>query len=620
MFGALKFGTNYRRMNKEELIKIGRSVLRPSYSGDIVEWLEKNVEAIPDSPMPGPFRSDRTPWIAEALRIASDPETKLLTILASIQSGKSLIARLYTCYIIANQPGPTMVLQANDPEAKDFAIRYLRPIWNNCPAVKERFKVDDMERSTVADFDRMTIYCRGIWNESNLQRLSLRYVIADECWLAPQSHLAEASARVTAFGWMGKRIFMSQGGREGQEFHQLHEQTDQRDWNFECPSCKTLQPWVWEQVNFPEDGRVNGSWDLNKVNNGTTYECKSCKCRLPDTNATRYEANKNGRFVATNKSINSGHIGLHWNSIATMSWGELGVLFLKAKEALDEYGDDDPMRIFIQKRLANVFKELADEVNLESSIGEYKMGEVWLEEGGFVRGKPVAGSLLTQEMRNAPDFVQLRFMGVDVQKRGFYWVIRMFSGEGRSRMHSCGYCFTWNEILEIQKKANVHPANVFVDSGDQQDEVLTACATNGWVATRGDQRNEFPWKIRTPMGMKTELRPYSSPVVELVGTKRTKRFFFSNLRLKDTLSLLIRRGKHTRPVDVPEEYTAQMISERRTVSNSGKPIWEQIADRANHFWDCEVICMLPAIAWRLTGKTLPIDEETPTNEETSADS
>ena len=64
-------------MTKAELLTIGRGVLRPSDSGDVVEWLESNVLAIPDSPMPGPFRSERTPWIAEALRIAADPETKM---------------------------------------------------------------------------------------------------------------------------------------------------------------------------------------------------------------------------------------------------------------------------------------------------------------------------------------------------------------------------------------------------------------------------------------------------------------------------------------------------------------------------------------------------------------
>lgn len=604
-------------MNKAELLKVGRNVMRPDYSGDIVEWLEQNVNAIPDSPMPGPFRAERTPWIAEALRIAADPETRLLTILASIQSGKSLLARLFSCYVIANQPGPTMVLQATDAEAKDFSIRYLRPVWNNCPPVKAKFKNDDMERSTTSDFDRMTIYCRGIHNETNLQRLSLRYVIADECWMAPQGHLAEASARVTAFGWMGKRIFMSQGGQDGQEFHQLHEATDMRDWNMCCPACGHIQPWVWAQVKFPEDAKVNEEWDLLKVSHGTTYECVSCKAKLPDTNATRLEANAKGKFVSTKASSNASYVGLHWNSIATMSWGELAVMLIKAKESIEEYGDEEPLRIFIQKRLAEKFEEQPDEIKTEAERGDFLMGSDWEQEGGFVRGHPTAFHLITPEMRAEPEFVRMRFMGVDVQKRGFYWVIRGWSGDGRSRLVDCGYCFSWSQLAEAHKKYQVHPANVFIDSGYQPDEVLQACAANGWVATRGDQRNEFAWRVKTPVGLKTELRPYSAPVVEAVGNKRVKRFYFSNLRLKDVLAALIKRGKHMIPKDVSDDYREQMKSEKRTIATNGKPFWEQIGSKDNHFWDCEVICILPALAWRLTGK--PDDVIVPEEKEASAE-
>ena len=590
-------------MTKEELLSIGRDVLRPADESDPVLWLEKNVQAIPDSPMPGPFRSERTPWLAQALRIAADPETRLLMILASIQSGKSLFARLFSCWAIANQPGPMMVLQSTDPEAKDFAIRYLRPVWNNCPPVKKKMLGEDMERSTTADFERMTIYCRGIWNENNLQRLSLRYVIADECWLAPQGHLEEASARVTAFGWMGKRIFMSQGGRDKQEFHQMLATTDVRDWSCRCPDCDHLQRWDWQSVKFPKEAKVGGIWKLEIVRDGTRYECVSCKSLWPDTNEIRSIANAKGEFVSRIPKDGRGKIGLVWNSIATMSWGELGVAWLKAVEALDEFGDEEPMRIFIQKRLANPYEEKASEILIEATTGEYKMGEDWPEEGGFVKGKPLAGCLLPADARDLPDFVRFRFLAVDVQKRGFYWVVRSWNGEGKSRLLGCGYCFAWSELADVQNKFKVHSANVFVDCGNDKDEVLTACGARGWNATRGDQRNEFPWKIRLPNGQsKTEFRPYSAPVMETTGQKRVKVFYFSNLRLKDTLANLIRKGKHTRASDVPEEYVAQMQSERRTISANGKPIWEQINDRANHFWDCEVILMLSALAWRLIGK------------------
>lgn len=597
-------------MNKQDLTRIGKAVLRPSDSGDVVEWLEKNVAAIPDSPMPGPFRSERTPWIAEALRIAADPETRMLVILASIQSGKSLLARLMTCHIVANQPGPTMVLQATDSEAKDFSLRYLRPVWENCKPVKDKMRSEDSDRSTTTDFDRMTLYCRGIHNDKNLQRLSLRYVIADECWLAPQGHLAEVSARVTAFGWMGKRIFMSQGGVDGQEFHNLYDQTDMREWNFCCPSCGELQPWKWEQVKFPQKDKKDEKWDLVDVANNTKYECVKCKVLMEDTNAVRAEANSKGRFVATTVAVNASYVGLHWNSMATISWGELAVMLLKAKQSLDEYGDEEPLRIFVQKRLANVFKEQADEVVADADAGEYLMGDDWSEEGGFVKGKPVSYRDITPEARLEGDFVRMRFMGVDVQKRGFYWLIRGWSGDGRSRLIDCGYVFSWSQLVAAQQKYSVHSLNVFVDSGYMPDEVLAACATNGWVATRGDQRNDFAWRIKTPAGMKTELRPYSVPAVENVNGKRVKRFFFSNLRLKDILAAMIRRGKHLRPKDVSGDYLDQMKSEKRTISTTGKPFWERISNRDNHFWDCEVMCLLPALAWKLTGRADQVMEQT----------
>ena len=230
------------------------------------------------------------------------------------------------------------------------------------------------------------------------------------------------------------------------------------------------------------------------------------------------------------------------------------------------------MRIFTQKRLAEKFEEQPDEVRTDAAPSDYTIGSDWEHEGGFVKGRPTVYTNITPEMRAEPDFVRMRFMGVDVQKRGFYWVIRSFSGDGRSRLVDCGYCFSWSQIAEAHKKYGVHPANVFIDSGYQPDEVLAACAANGWVATRGDARNEFSWKVRTPAGLKTELRPYSAPVVEAVGNKRVKRFYFSNLRLKDVLAALIRRGKHMIPIDISDEYKEQMKSEKRTISTNGKPI------------------------------------------------
>ena len=585
-------------MNRSDLLRIGRDVLKPSDSGDIVDWLEDNVHAIPDSPMPGPFRSERTPWIAEALRIAADPETKLLTILASIQSGKSLFARLFTCHIIANAPGPTMVLQATDPEAKDFALRYLRPVWANCPPVKERISLDDMDRSTTTDFDRMTVYCRGIWNEANLQRLSLRYTIADECWMSPPGHLAELSARVTAFGWMGKRIFMSQGGKAGQEFHQLHETTDQRDWNMRCPKCDHLQPWVWEQIRFPEDAKVSGSWDLHKVNAGTTYECASCRTLLPDTNATRIEANARGCFVATAASVNAGHIGLHWNSLATMSWGELGVLMLKAKESVDQYGDDNARMQFKQKRLAMPWSEEGGEMVSTAESANYKMGDAWDAEAMISpKGRVI-------EQTDAPQgSIAFRTMGVDVQRGHFWVVVRRWAKTGHSRLLAFARIESWNNIEAYAKQYAVHPAMVFVDSGDSTTEVYRECAKRNWKTAKGSGSEDF---AVTDRDGKTSRRYYSEKQAIVVPgiPQRAILVSHSNLAGKDLLHGLRARKVWTYALDASPEYVEQLNAEVRVKDRrTGKAHWIlPQGKKDNHALDCEILALLAAVRWGIAGR------------------
>ena len=581
-----------------------RGVLAPDPHQDPVDWLEHHVRNIPYSPQAGPFRIHNSPWLEEPLRALTDPEVQEIGALGCVQSGKSWLIEGASLIIPTLCPGPTLILQDIDRNASDFQETRLRVLWESIPAIKELIGPDGIPKTGAIQFRGNTAWVLGANNERNLQRRSIRFLLGDEVWLWGQGSLKDAMARTTAFRWQSKTVLVSQGGVEGDDWSQWFKTTDQRVWTFCCPACNHRQPYKWEQIIFPKEARTPEGWNLDTVRKGTTYQCESCKHQLEDSNRVRTELNKSGAYVATNPNAPKSRRGYHWNALCAqwgLSWGDLAVECIEAKKAFDD-ANPTARREFVQKRLAQTWREEADEVQIESSVGGYKTGEPWPEEGGFVRGKPKAGKELTDDDRALPDFIPLRFMGVDVQRRGFWWVIRSFSGDGRSRLHSFGYCFAWSELIDIHKKAGVHPANVFVDSGDQQDEVLAACAANGWVATRGDQRNEYAWKVRTPQGMKTEIRPYSPPVVELVGQRRCKRFYFSNLRLKDTLALLIRRGRHTRPDDVLDEYLKQMQSERRTVAAGGKPVWEQIDSRANHLWDCEVILMLPAMAWKLTGK------------------
>ena len=120
------------------------------------------------------------------------------------------------CHIIANLPGPTLWLDQTDDDAKDQAESRLHKLFEDCAAGDARSFPGDRhkKRNTTIHFrNGMTLWVLGAHNKTNLQRRSIRWLIGDETWRWPVGHMAEAEARVTAFGWLGKCVFMTPGRR-----------------------------------------------------------------------------------------------------------------------------------------------------------------------------------------------------------------------------------------------------------------------------------------------------------------------------------------------------------------------------------------------------------------------
>jgi hypothetical protein len=590
---------------EQEIIESARDIIRPSYCGDVVKWCEDNILDVPDSPIRGRLNLSRTPWVGEALRIATDPETKALHIRACTQSGKSLFLRLYSCWQIVNAPAPFLILQNNDNEARDFFQRYVRKLWDNCPPVKALLSDSDNEKSGVADFKNgVTVYCRGAWNESNLQRISLRTVLMDETWLYPKGHCAEASARTQSFSWMGRIITMSQGGYEGDETSALFDGSDKRQWNFACVSCGFVQPWDWSYVRFPEDAKVDGGWDLRKVEAGTTYECCNCHTRLKDTPGVRAEANRVDRgagFRATTQSSSWGTVGLHWNCLCNSSWGKESVRLLKAKESYDLYGDTEGRRVWKQKRLALPWSDESGEMTAQAEAGDYAIGDDWDDEAMIT---PEA-RIISRSPEAPAGSIPFRTLSVDVQRGHMFCEIRMWAKTGHSRLRHWCKVETWQQLDDLAKEHKIHNSLIGVDCGDQTQMVYAQTAVRGWKSLRGSGQTDFT--VSDGPG-KTTKRFYSDKQTIFVpglSGKRAEMIVWGNLPTKDLLSALQKRRMHTYARNVGPDYVAQLTSEIRVKdSRTGKPHWILPSNKAcgNHSWDCALMGLILAVRWGIIGR------------------
>jgi hypothetical protein len=583
-----------------------RGLLAPDQDTDIIDWLEKNIKNVPYSPQPGPFRVESTPYLIPILRALQDPEIKTIVVQGNVQSGKSMVLELWSAFVPARTPGPMLLLQDIDLNAQDWQQTRLRPLWDNTPATRDRISEIDRNKWHTTQFERNITWVLGANNERNLQRRSIRFLGGDECWQWPKGHLKQALARRTAFEWQGKSVFVSQGGVDGDEFTELFNSTDRGEWNFKCVSCNQRQPFEWVQIKYPDAAKTPTGWDLDMVRANTTYECKFCKHQHLDRNSVRAEMVRDPEYVPMNPSAPKDRKGFHFNALSMLwglSWGDLAVECIEAAQSFDSGGDESKRRDFKMKRLALPWSDEPDDGGGEVLPSGYLMGEQWLDEAANINGK-VQPPPFTKEQMDNVNFARLRFMSVDVQRKGFYCLVRSWSHDGKSRLIWWGYVDTWEQVRAEQVRHEVAPIFTFVDSGDgpNMEEVYRNCATYGWNATKGSGNTDFPWKVQTPYGIKMAYRPYAPAKVVQVGKQSCRMFMFSNLILKDTLTRLRRAGHHTYSQDAGDEYRKMMQSEHRTRTEAGKPIWVQIGDRPNHIWDCETIGILPALMARLVGK------------------
>jgi len=228
-----------------------------------------------------------------------NPRIRTVSIVASIQSSKTLAPELSLAYIIANMPGPALWLDTTDVNAKNESESRLQPLFENCKPVKNLFPFDKNKKRNAAIFFRngMPLWILGANNKRNLQSRSIRWLFGDETWLWAPGRMAEAEARVSAFGRLGKCVFFSQAGTAGDDTDIKFRSSDCRKWSFECPHCGKVQAFKWENLHWDPAAKDadSGKWNFHRVRESTVLTCEECGHVFPDSPGTRARLNASPR-------------------------------------------------------------------------------------------------------------------------------------------------------------------------------------------------------------------------------------------------------------------------------------------------------------------------------------
>jgi hypothetical protein len=531
-------------------------------------WAKENVYLNPPFTKTGWFDVTESRHFIPVFDALQDDYVREVNLCKPTRSGGTTIADVYIPWTFRNDPGPGMHSLQADDVADEHANSRSLPTWRSCLGVKDLIPAGRINTAETRLLNGYKFYINGP-SLANFQTKGLRFLILDEPWMYKRGAMEQARARVGDYVKLGtSKIFcLSQGGEPDSDWDFQFNSGEVGDWSIECAGCH--KHFIGELWGTREDGSFwglkwdkhrlpNGDWHLSKVLPTVRYECPLCEQRHPhiDTSKTKSEWNRTGLYQRTSAEENRKKKSFRWTNIIDYPWVELVELWLTAcnhaRRGVFEHKID-----FLRKKAAKM-------ANLQTI----------LESGSNL--KRVVYDIKTKRTEE-----HFRTLSIDKQKEGFYWwMARGWSKDGKTWRIAFGNAQGVAELEEIRIKHEVAPNHTSIDSafeplGDRG--VYAACIRYGWIAVRGDKRNNFVHQ----QNKGRVLRPYSplergDPERGQAGEGRrfAPLIIFSKERFNMRVQYLIDNGLWEEPPcddsEMEKEYNRQMAQRVRVHARNKK--------------------------------------------------
>lgn len=460
------------KRQRERLSRIFSAWFRPRPKITASEWACRNfVLSANEGRGQGPFSLAGREYLREIIDTFSDPWIEDVAACLGTQIGKTASIQAGVAYLVANDPCGVLWVLPNREEVRGFSgerwlnnVRATPELRALIPTGSKRF---DFAKS-AQQLGGSLINFAGSNAPAGLAGRPKRVVILDEMEkFPPQTRGGEAGSIALACmrtkdAAFPKRVRTSSPAMiDGPGWQELLK-GDVRRRNLPCPGCQKLVVLAWSKdaTELPilgneawvrwdaEAKRESGTWDLDRVDRSTRFECPFCGHHIREESKTVLD--RSGVWVPTQpapKTWRSYHLPSWYAPSPSTRFGLMAVGFLQAKSSLE---------------------------GLHGWING-NAAEPWTGHAESTRRTEI---ILTSD---APPVAAetVRIMTVDCQQTSphFYWVARDWDakGSGASRLVEAGHCEGWEDLREIQLRLAVGDIWLGIDSGWQATRVYQEC-------------------------------------------------------------------------------------------------------------------------------------------------
>lgn len=587
-----------------------RRILRKQKKIPVSKWCEQH-RYVTMSVLPGKWKNDITPYLAGIMDASFFQSVQTVIICKAPQVGGSEAVLNCIGYAIDRDPGPVLGIYPDELTGRENSQDRMQPMIKSSPRLRRYMTgAEDDSSNLRISLQHMPIYIAWARSAARLANKPIRYAFFDEVDKYPDTAgkresdpISLGEARTITYRHNRKIWKVSTPTIEtGNIWKALTTEAQVIfDYHVSCPACGHHHRMIFGNIKWAHQTEPDPDGKCHSLDPETIeaeklawYECPSCLAEWNDYDRDRavrsgkWRDRKSGmelnEYLRTKKPIK---IGFHlpaWIS-PFVSFGTIAAAFLRGQTDINKFKD------FHNKQLAEPWKMIIiskDENEILSARTNLPPQTV-----------PEAAIALT--------------CGIDVQKNGFWFVVRAWGPDLTSWLIHYGFLATWEEVEKLVF-TNIYP----VAGGERGMRIFRTCIDTGGGKKFEDMtmtEETYFWLIKnmrrgsTVWGTKGSSSPlagmlsvgnaiFSTPSgkklpevlrVLSVDTQKAKDQFHYRLKLASQEETRSLPGGAFLHADTGTDYAAQILAEQKELDEKGRENWVNKHSRPNHLLDAEVL-------------------------------
>ena len=468
----------------------------------VTQWAEAKRRLSAESAAePGPWRTERTPYLREPMDAFTDPKVRHIVMVAASQVGKSEFLNNCIGYIIDEDPGSILFIHPTTIDAQEYSKLRIAPMLRDSPALRQKIAAPKSRDSHNTILQKaypggILTMC-GSTEAHALASKPIRYVFGDERdrWATSAGNEGDpwdlAMARQTTF-YNAKAVEVSTTTiKNASAIEAAYYTGTMERWNSKCPHCGEYHEIRWSDIRFEYDEIIVSHKKTYKVKK-VYYTCPGCGCISTEAEMKRAPA----KWIAENPEAYGQGTRSFWLNAFVSQWASWESIVLKYLNAL---GSTKKMQVVFNTCFGEPWEDRGDIEDEDSLLARRE--DYGKDKNGEPLELPPGVLVLTAGVDTQDDRMEYEIVG-----HGFFgetWGIEKGIVMGRPDDDA-----TWNKLDEVvfdrvmrfENGVGLRVSMSFVDEGGHFTQ-----------SVRAQCNARISKKVFCIKGMPGQDKPYISP-------------------------------------------------------------------------------------------------------------